>query len=56
VSRHARATAWSVLMMGVLATAWLPAGIGGTATDQAVTAITTRSQEILDEVLAQVTP
>ena len=55
MSRHADATAWSVLVVGVLATAVLPAGIGGAATDQAVAAITTRSQEILDDVAAQVT-
>ena len=55
MSRHAHATAWSVLVMGVLATAVLPAGVGGAATDQAVAAITTRSQEIIDDVVAQVT-
>ncbi len=55
MSRHARATAWSVLVMGVLATAVLPSGVGGAATDQAVAVVTTRSQEIIDDVVAQVT-
>ena len=55
MSRHAQATAWSVLVMGVLATAVLPAGVGGAATDRAVAAITTGSQEIIDDVVAQVT-
>jgi hypothetical protein len=55
MTRHAHATAWSVLVMGVLATAVLPAGVGGTATDQAVAAITTRSHKIIDDVVAQVT-
>jgi hypothetical protein len=55
MSRHAHATAWSVLVMGVLSTAVLPAGVGGAATGKAVTAITTGSQEIIDDVVAQVT-
>jgi uncharacterized protein YejL (UPF0352 family) len=55
VSRHAAATAWSVLVLGVLATAVLPAGVGGAATDQAVAAITTGSLEIVDDLVAEVT-
>ena len=55
MTRHAHATAWSVLVMGVLATAVLPAGVGGAATDQAVAAITTGSLEIIDDVVAEVT-
>ena len=55
MSRHAAATAWSVLVLGVLATAVLPAGVGGAATDEAIAAITTGSLEIIDDVVAQVT-
>lgn len=55
MTRHAHATAWSVLVLGVLATVVLPAGVGGAATDQAAAAIATRSQEIIDDVVAQVT-
>ena len=55
MSRHAPATAWSVLVMGVLATAVLPAGVGGAATDTAVAAITSGSLEIIDDLVAQVT-
>ena len=55
MTRHAHATAWSALVMGVLATAVLPSGVGGAATDQAVAVVTTRSQEIIDDVVARVT-
>jgi hypothetical protein len=48
MTRYARALALGTLALGVAATAAFPAGVGGAATAEALGALMTTSQQIID--------